>query len=492
MTDDPPPSSAGESGPPPDQPGPVLPPSRFGAGYTVGQTHRPADPAAPAAGGPSHQLPGWSQPTPSAPGDPDAAYNSQAAHQFGGQPEAHPSLGGAPDAPAQAWPAAPPLVYPGHTGSANSDGRPAPADWNNPNVQPPGPYGYPAQNAPNANLNRVVLIVGAAVIILVTLLILRWFLSLLVSGSGWILILLTVVAGGAYLWYRDQNPQQAHHLEAQLKGAAQAAVSGVASAVKSVTGSGSAHGWNAPPGPPPAGGAAAPHFPQQPVPPPPANVAGTPAPWPPTAGHVGANAAPAGGAAANDIVFSTLLLVPSLIAYGVMFTNVKLASAWPHWWIFNGVNLFFVFCVAVRARTNRAPGAVLLALLGTVLVGLATSPSPKWSLTALLSTTHSYGAYSYETPPTDLLPWIVRTPMLAIIIFVAAWGVARRRSGGWVVGLVPTGLLVWYSIWYQEHESIGKAGWFGFWLLSVGVMVGGCIACWVIDVISKPRAGYAP
>ena len=44
----------------------------------------------------------------------------------------------------------------------------------------------------------------------------------------------------------------------------------------------------------------------------------------------------------------------------------------------------------------------------------------------------------------------------------------------------------------QQHEGIGQPVWFGFWLANIGVFIGGCLACWAVDAMSKPRSVVPP
>jgi hypothetical protein len=191
-------------------------------------------------------------------------------------------------------------------------------------------------------------------------------------------------------------------------------------------------------------------------------------------------------------LFSALLLLPSLLAYGLVYGSVSFDSVWQPWWIINGLNLFFVLCVAIRARSSAGrAGALLPALAGLILVGLATSPSGDISLASMFAKKRWNGSYYYTEVPPDLWPWLNRVPALAILLFVAAWGIARRE-GKWALGLIPAGLLVWWAIWYRETEFTGEAGWIGFWGMTVGIFIGGCLACWAADALTRSPAATAP
>jgi hypothetical protein len=498
---DPQSGSAEEFDAPRGQTGPVLPPSRFAAGHTVGEPrHGPHSPDA-SAGPPAHALPGHAAAPAPPPADPHADYLRQAAQHFAAQPDPSPS----PDDFSQAPPAGGNPVHDSAAAPApwGTPGQPRPvpgsdqslpgAGWNSPNAaytQGQQWSGFQNQHASNVNTARLVLIAGGAVAILVSLLVIRWFLSLLFSGAGWVVVLLAAVAAAAYFWFRQQNPQQAGRLEAQTKQGVRVGIGRLTTMVKASTSNGTTHASNPPTGYAPLA-ADTPHSAPNSAAPPPAGLTGQPYFIP--ARHPGYGHTPASGASGTEAFKSALLLVPTLIAYAVLHNSSSLTSLWQPWWILNGINAYFVVCVAARARAvNRRAPAVLLAMLGTVLVGLATSPSAQWSLTALLSKKQSYGDVSYAEPPVELIPWIVRLPVIAALIFVAAWGVARRGNGSWVVGLVPAGLFVWLSIWYQEHQFTGGAGWFGYWLLTIGMFVAGCIVCWAVDALANPRTPISP
>jgi hypothetical protein len=196
-----------------------------------------------------------------------------------------------------------------------------------------------------------------------------------------------------------------------------------------------------------------------------------------------------GTSTAGGGLTSAVLLVPTLIAYEVLYSShTGFSSPWQPWWILTGLNIYFIVCVAVRSLPGRGGFASLFGLAGSVLFGVATNPSPDSNLLSLLSQKHYYeGDYTYSSPPADLVPWISRAPTLAVLLFVVAWGICRRRNSGWVAGLVPAVLLVALTIWYTEHHFTGAAGWFGWWLTTVGVFVGGCLACWVFDAMTGPR-----
>lgn len=332
------------------------------------------------------------------------------------------------------------------------------------------PYAQPAPARPPTDVTQGLKVAGIAMAAAVGLHIIKWFLVSAFGTAGWVLILLIPTGGGAYLVYRGRNPQRAHGLEAQFQNAARTAMQQMTT-------------------PRPA----APVAPVTPVAPPAPGMPTAPQayghPGYPTPTYPAAAARPATGTSALP---SILMLVPSLLAYVAVYNSTSFSSVWQPWWILNGLNAFFSICAAARAITpaRRVP-TVLVALCGVVLHGLATSPSGDVNLIKLLSTKKYYEGVSYSVPPTDLMPLLVNAATISAFVFVLAWGISRRQ-GAWAVGLIPTALLIWWSVWYQQHEGIGQPVWFGFWLANIGVFIGGCLACWAVDAMSKPRSVVPP
>ncbi|MEW5808608.1 MAG: hypothetical protein AB1925_04065 [Actinomycetota bacterium] len=298
--------------------------------------------------------------------------------------------------------------------------------------------------------------------------VLHWILSALLGVTGSFLLLSVVSVGGSCYWYRNHRHGGATELESQLRQASRAVTDTVIGRTQSAR-------HNAPtadstPPRPPAAHAWSPGTPTDFLSPP--QLHGRPA----------ERVTKSGGG-----VVSALLLVPTLIVYAIL-SNGSFTSPWQVWWLANGLNAFFVVCVAANARTaERETPAVLLALAGTVIAALASSPSEEWSLVALLSTERTVEGYTYSEPPYDLLPWISRVPVLVAVLFVIAWSIARRRGSGWVLGLFPAAGLAWWSIWYSEEGMRTAPNWFTFWLLDVGVFVGGCVACLVAEAMTESQ-----
>lgn len=344
------------------------------------------------------------------------------------------------------------------------------SDPTHPHGNPWDPHAYhappPSPNESGLLRNRMLFVATAVLAVGAVLHVLKWAFSAIFGTAGAILLVLVLAAAGGYYWYRTRPAAEAQALRDQLTQTARAAASNVTTRAQTVwnTGSLAAERRSSP----------ATHA-RQPAPPPPAPA--TPfLPGAPT----GQRPAPAGGAA-----ISALLLVPSLVVYAILW-NASFNSPWQSWWLVVGLNVWFVLCVTASARNDgRKVLALLLALAGTVLAGVASSPSEEWSLTALLTTERTVEGYTYSEPPYELLPWIHRLPVLIAVLFVIAWSIARRSQPGWVLGLIPAALLAWWSIWYREEGMTTAPNWLTFWLLNVGVFVGGCLACLAADAVTR-------
>jgi hypothetical protein len=142
-------------------------------------------------------------------------------------------------------------------------------------------------------------------------------------------------------------------------------------------------------------------------------------------------------------------------------------------------DVYFIVVVVVRARTATVRfAAALLGLLATVL-----------DLVTL--------GLVYYTDYGPLLQWCGNVGGgIALMLFVASWGVARRRRATWRLGLVPTfAIAAAVTLLFQLSWSNDLLGgllltWYVGWLLWVGAFVLGCLCCWAFDV--GPSARTSP
>lgn len=197
--------------PPPAPPAPpTLPPSRFGAGYSVGQL-----PNGPAGAQPNMSS---SQPT-----DPHADYRRQAAHHFGVSKQRtasgnSPTLG--PMRPIK--PNSVSLEKPANLATPPPATEQRQQAWQ-PDNSPAGlprATPYPQRQSPDivTLVKWTVLIGGAMMAAFVWLLLARWFLSeVLFSAFGVILIVLALATGFGYLLYRNENRQSAQRFELTIQ-----------------------------------------------------------------------------------------------------------------------------------------------------------------------------------------------------------------------------------------------------------------------------------
>lgn len=136
------------------------------------------------------------------------------------------------------------------------------------------------------------------------------------------------------------------------------------------------------------------------------------------------------------------------------------------------LDIGFIAAVYLRSVTpgRRAP-AVGVALLATA---TGTGIQALWYLNDLVG---------IPIPPflsflSDV--WVIYAGM---VLYVAAWGIARRRYPLWTVGLVPASVI---AVVYGLLESSGWLTWasFGWPVLWWGALALGCLACWGFDAIA--------
>jgi hypothetical protein len=408
--------------------------------------------------------------------------------------------------PEDAWrrppgypPAQPPVTpspqpYPPGFPTAQTGPTPAPhhhagvpQPWSQPNGAqgPYPPWAPPRSGSPDAWVMRAVLIVVGTVFGILAIFIAKSLVFALIdgafAGNGWffvLLLLFVMTLGGCYIAYRSKYPDDARRLESRLKDTSLATLNRISYAIDAKTSGTGAPGQHMAPR------SMAPHPVVPPVP---------PTAWVPQPPPVSPGVAPAwgGGAtgtvdpAAREVLVSAALIAPSVIAYALIRNVTSYTTPWQPWAVNLVFDIYVVACVGLLARNeSRRLPAILLALLATGITAFSTAPSTFGYLRNSILNSTSSG--SYVQP--NYLTWLIWLPTIAIFLFAVAWGVARRRNSGWVVGLVPSIFFLVISIWYREHHIWdGSLGWFHFWLMDVGLFVACCLVCWVVDVISGPR-----
>jgi hypothetical protein len=184
-------------------------------------------------------------------------------------------------------------------------------------------------------------------------------------------------------------------------------------------------------------------------------------------------------APATQAMVSAALLLPTIVAFFIRTTviyqfngggaSIFRADLW-NLALTAATDVYFVIVVAVRARTGPTR-------LAAVLVGLAASMLDLATL-----------ALVYYTDYGVAIQWIGNVGGgLALVLFVASWGVARRRRPTWYFGLIPTFLIaVVVTLAYQLKWSADLLGgmllsWYVSWGCWVGAFVLGCLICWASD-----------
>ena len=175
---------------------------------------------------------------------------------------------------------------------------------------------------------------------------------------------------------------------------------------------------------------------------------------------------------------SAALLLPTIVAFFIRSTVIYQFGGGSSMFrsdVWNmaltvATDVYFVVVVAVRGRTTATRiTAALLGLLASML-----------DLVTL--------GLIYYTDYDVVLQWIGSAGSgLSLVLFVASWGVARRRDPTWHFGLIPTVVIaVLTSLAYQLEWANAFLGawllsWYVGWILWVGAFVVGCLCCWAFD-----------
>ncbi|MEE6168620.1 MULTISPECIES: hypothetical protein [unclassified Mycolicibacterium] len=94
----------------------------------------------------------------------------------------------------------------------------------------------------------------------------------------------------------------------------------------------------------------------------------------------------------------------------------------------------------------------------------------------------------FRSSDTGLLAWVFAAVQVLIAVgYVVAWGVARRRSGIWAVGLtaavVLDGIVQWVYRLLPTETFSDSSWWVKSWALNIGAFVLSCLICWALDVM---------
>lgn len=165
-------------------------------------------------------------------------------------------------------------------------------------------------------------------------------------------------------------------------------------------------------------------------------------------------------------LISAALLLPTPLGYLISFRG----SFWPTWATYLVLDLWLVLVVAVWGRTTgRRVAAAGVAVAG-LLVDRGTN-----AVFGVLDLPGGLAKWSF---------WI--SYALSMVLFVAAWGLARRRRATWALGLIPTFLLSVGALWYYNSEASWDSGWFTYWVVDViAVFTVGCLLCWAVELLGR-------
>lgn len=182
------------------------------------------------------------------------------------------------------------------------------------------------------------------------------------------------------------------------------------------------------------------------------------------------------GTATTEALVSAALVVPALIiwylrlwAYDTDWATDAVRIWALAWTVVLGG--YFVAVVAVRVRTTaRRRPAVIMGVAAMVLDA---------GNSALLS----YATYSAP------IQWVDRVlTVVTLVLYVAAWGVARRRTPKWMIGLAPTLViavlvpLLFATDWL--YTAFGTA-WIAYMAVWIGAFLLGCVICWGFDAMGS-------
>ncbi len=188
------------------------------------------------------------------------------------------------------------------------------------------------------------------------------------------------------------------------------------------------------------------------------------------------------GSTTTQALVSAALVLPTVVIWYLralasdLDWSVDILKLWSLAWtaVLGG---YFVAVVAVFARTaaRRLP-AVIMGIAATVLdVGG--------------SAVTSFASY------TGAVEWVDRIlTAVTLVGFVAAWGIARRQTPKWAIGLAPTLVVaVLITVLYSSgllYRAVGTA-WIAYWAVWIGAFLLGCLICWGFDAMGSSSASGA-
>lgn len=175
---------------------------------------------------------------------------------------------------------------------------------------------------------------------------------------------------------------------------------------------------------------------------------------------------------------SAALLIPTMVLYFVWFRipypdDRALAAGIAAGFILI-YSTYFVVVVGFVARNRQRRGKAL----------------PVAIVAAVVDTAYSW----YTISPGALAPFLLDRVIftLLVVIYVAAWGIARRQHRSWVIGLALATVVAGVcqiGIPMNYHYLVD---WWTEWALYTGVFAIGCLICWAFDVAGRRRDLKSP
>jgi hypothetical protein len=165
---------------------------------------------------------------------------------------------------------------------------------------------------------------------------------------------------------------------------------------------------------------------------------------------------------------SAALILPSLLDYYLVYDGMD----GPYWLSSVVIALLEIYLAVVVAVWSRTPQRRVTAV-ALVLTGLVVDRGAE-ALNMNVFDEYSQGLFAAA--------WIAM-----VLLFVAAWCVARRTMWISAAGLVPTLGLAALAAWF--YSSGHALGWLQIWAIDVGVFVAGCLMCWGLEVLVRGQAG---